>query len=270
MSSADFNGDGVVDLVAGNYHANTLSVLLGQISSVATATTTGIAPAGTTGSFHQVSATYPGDSLYAGSTSAMVTLSASPVLTSLTLSVQPDNSAYGQQVALTAVLAPYTAQSSSTNGELISFYNGTQLLGTAPLSSGVATLNLTSLPIGPSALRAVYAADATFAGSTSATLAHTVLQPTATLTVAPLSLPYGTVTATLTAQLAYTAMVAPTGAVSFGVDSGAPVAAMCTGSASPRVCTATYSIASLASGTHTITATQTASPGPAIVGAAFR
>ena len=258
LSTADFNGDGIADLVVGNYTDSSLSILLGQVSTTATATATGISPAGAVTSAHAVDASYAGDGFYAASTSTTVPLTAQPVVTALTLSASPTTSSYGQQVVLSAILSPYTAQSISTNGELVTFYNGSQSLGVAALANGVATFNLTSLPLGASAITANYPGDSSFLPSASASVAHTVSQPTASLSVAAQSLPFGTATATLTAQLTYTGTVAPTAPISFTIDSGAAVAAMCTGSSSPLTCTATYAIGSLAPGAHTITATQAA------------
>jgi flavin reductase (DIM6/NTAB) family NADH-FMN oxidoreductase RutF len=94
--------------------------------------------------------------------------------TSLTLSATPASSAYGQQVALSAVLSPYSAQGNNTNGEIVSFSNGGASLGSGTLSGGVATLTVTTLPIGTGSLTAAYAGDAVFAASGSNTLPYTV------------------------------------------------------------------------------------------------
>jgi len=125
-------------------------------------------------------ATYTPDSasapIYAtasGSNSVAVSASA----TTLTFSANPTSSTYGQQVVLVATLSPYSAQSISTNGEPVTFYNGTSSLGTDTLSSGVATLNVTSLPLGTDSLKAVYAGNANFTASTSNTLPFTVSNP---------------------------------------------------------------------------------------------
>jgi hypothetical protein len=67
------------------------------------------------------------------------------------LSLSATASTVTQPVTLTAVLTPYNAQGYSTDGETITFYNGGttgSVLGTATLSGGVATLNVTSLPAG--------------------------------------------------------------------------------------------------------------------------
>ena len=76
--------------------------------------------------------------------------------------------------------------------------------------------------------------------------------------VAPQSIAYGTATAALSANVAYTGATAPTGALTFRVDSGASVTGTCSGTASPLTCTASYSTSSLTAGSHTITATDAA------------
>src|SRR6185437_12927603 len=79
----------------------------------------------------------------------------------------PSPSVWGQQVALTATLSPYSAQNHSTDGELVTFYNGNTSLGTAPLSLGVATLNVSSLSVGGHTLKALYCGDTNFKTSNS-------------------------------------------------------------------------------------------------------
>ncbi len=87
-----------------------------------------------------------------------------------------------------------------------------------------------------------------------ATASLLVTQATPTVTVSPVSIVYGTSSTTLTASIAYTGPSAPTGTVTFQVDSSATVNASCSGSASPLTCTATYTASSLSvSASHTIT-----------------
>ncbi len=207
---------------------------------------------------NSITASYPGDPTFVGSTSTAVVFTARPIVTALALSVSPATSIYGQQVVVSAVLSPYTAQSVSTNGELVTFSNGAQSLGAAPLINGTATLNFASLPVGANSVTASYPGDPTFVASTSTTAAHNVTQPTSSLTVAAQSLPFGTASAILTAQLTYTGIAAPTVPLSFTIDGGIAVTAVCTGSASPLTCTATYFIGSLGAGTHYITVIQAA------------
>lgn len=79
IMAADFNGDGTPDLAVGT--ASGVSVLLTQRSQTATATASGVSPAGPAP--HMVDASYPGDSNYSSSTSGTVSLGvqlATPVI----------------------------------------------------------------------------------------------------------------------------------------------------------------------------------------------
>jgi hypothetical protein len=167
-NAGDINGDDRVDLTA---VTNTgLSVLLsGQAE---TATLSNVTVAGC--SVQSLVATYGGDGTYATSTSPSVNITNSALTTTLTLGVAPAGAAAGQQVSLQATLAPYSQGSTTSNGDLVSFYNGATLLGTAPLSSGVAVLNYV-LPSGPFSFQAKFPGDCSFVKSNSNTVSGTSL-----------------------------------------------------------------------------------------------
>ena len=97
--------------------------------------------------------------------SALVLLPA--LLQALTLSSSANPSVLGQAVTLTAT-APVAATGNVT------FFAGTAILGTRPLSGGQASLTTSLLPSGASSLRAYYAGDAGNAAATSAVLTQTV------------------------------------------------------------------------------------------------
>ena len=167
-NAGDINGDDRVDLTA--VTDNGLSVLLsGQAE---TATLSNVTVAGC--SVQSLVATYGGDGTYATSTSPAVNITNGVLATTLTLGLAPANAAAGQQVSLTATLAPYSQGSTSSNGDLVSFYNGATLLGTAPLSSGVAVLNYV-LPSGAFSFQAKFPGDCSFAKSNSNTVSGTAL-----------------------------------------------------------------------------------------------
>jgi hypothetical protein len=87
------------------------------------------------------------------------------------------------------------------------------------------------------------------------------LQQVPTVTVAPATITYGTATVSLSATVAFAGTTAPTGAVTFTIDSGTAVPATCTGTTSPLSCTASYASNTLGVPTHGITASIAASPG---------
>jgi hypothetical protein len=160
-NEGDINGDDQVDLTA--VTANGLSVLLSGQSEQASLSNVAFFGCGT----KSVTATYDGDGNYGLSTSNALTFTGKAQNTTLALSVIPVNGVTGQQTTLQATLSPYAYGSTTTNGELITFTNNGNPIGTAPLSSGVAVLNI-ALPYNTNdRFRAIYAGDCAFNNSTS-------------------------------------------------------------------------------------------------------
>jgi len=96
--------------------------------------------------------------------------------------------------------------------------------------------------------------------SGSGTTGLTVNRQTPTIAVTAVTIGFGTATANFSATISYTGSgIAPTGGLTFSVDSGTAVVATCTGSSSPLTCTYTgYNTSALSVGTHTLTATSIA------------
>jgi hypothetical protein len=160
LVAADFNGDGVPDLAAINSDASTMNIdFVGRIET-ATATLPNVTIAGS--GTNQAAATYAGDGNFLTSTSTPITLTASPLATKLTLAASASTSVAGTQIMLAATLSPYSSGPLTTNGENVTFSSNGASLGTAPLSSGVATLNSTSLPVGTDNITATYGGDTNF------------------------------------------------------------------------------------------------------------
>ena len=106
-----------------------------------------------------ITAVYSGDSNYASVTSEFpVTVVVNQTVTSTTLSAST-NSGGTTLVANVVVTSPGDPNVSGS----VSFYNGSVLVGTAPVVNGVATLNLGVLPGG------TYTFRAEFSGSTAST-----------------------------------------------------------------------------------------------------
>jgi hypothetical protein len=152
------------------------STLLGTAtlnsSGVATLTTSSLAAGA-----YSLTVQYAGDSNFLSSTSATVSLTVNAQATTTSLNATPNPVITGQTLILTA-----TAQGtgSTAPGGMVSFMNGSSLLGTAPLnSSGVAMLTLTTLAVGTYNMTAQYAGNANFLSSTSVAVSVTVnAQPT--------------------------------------------------------------------------------------------
>lgn len=178
VNAGDFNNDGNADLIGTDADSPRAAVSLSEVVQTSTAsalTSVGVFPLGS--GVHNVDASYAGDSVFIGSLSNIVQLTAAPVNTTLTLSASPNSAILtGDPVTLTAVLSPYTVgpPTTTTNGESVNFYSGTTLLGSGTLSGGVATLITTALQTGSDSLSAVFPGDSNYNPSTSSTVTATV------------------------------------------------------------------------------------------------
>jgi hypothetical protein len=166
IALGNFLGTNTVGIAVTNTSAPSVSVF--EATFAATATATGVAIPGT--DTHQIYASYAGDSNYAASQSTSIGLAAQRISTSLSVAANPASTSSGQQTTLTAILTPYTDGTLSTNGDSVTFYNGTTALGTGSLTSGVATLNVNPSPTGSDSITASYAGDSNFVASTASAI----------------------------------------------------------------------------------------------------
>jgi hypothetical protein len=108
------------------------------------------------------------------------------------------------------------------NGELITFKDGSSVLGTAALTGGIAALTTSSLPAGIDTITAAYAGDANFSGSTSPGLRQvvngTTKSATATTLVSSLNPSIYGQSVTWKAKVTTLGSVSPTGTVNFAWD----------------------------------------------------
>lgn len=108
-----------------------------------------------------ITASYPGDRTFAPSISATLlqVVDSSPTATTLTSSLNPSD--YGQAVTFTAAItAPYSAM--IPNGETVTFYNGSALIGTSTTTGGVASFTTSVLAAKTHTIRATYSGDRSF------------------------------------------------------------------------------------------------------------
>ncbi|HEY3707036.1 MAG TPA: Ig-like domain repeat protein [Terracidiphilus sp.] len=131
---------------------------------------------------HVITAVYSGDDSWGSSTSNAVTLKASLIPTTITLSVTPATASPGQVVTMTAIVTPSSAPASAVEqnptGNVV-FYNGNTVLAIVALtasanSTSTAQLLFATLPAGTVTLTAVYVGDAVYAAATSNTITITV------------------------------------------------------------------------------------------------
>jgi len=129
---------------------------------------------------------YPGDSNFLSSSATAPAVAVQQLATTLTVSAPSSITfTYGSQVTVQVFLYPYNVQGgNTTNGEPVTLYQNGALLGTAPVSNGIATFTITAPPVGTDAYTASYAGDTSFAASTAAAGYVSVQQAATTMGIA--------------------------------------------------------------------------------------
>jgi hypothetical protein len=126
-------------------------------------------------------------------------------------------SVQGQPITFTATVT--STGGTPPNGETVTFYNGLNVLGTAPLTAAVAALTTTKLQSGIHTISAAYLGDANFTASTSPVLQQAVdttsQSPTTTALASSLNPSIFGQTVTWTATVATSGKTTPTGKVNF-------------------------------------------------------
>ncbi|ABF40389.1 Integrin-like protein [Candidatus Koribacter versatilis Ellin345] len=195
LNVADLNGDGKPDIAStSNPASNTLKPLPPQASimlnasDAASATVSFDVTSLLASGVHVLQASYPGDANYSAGVSRLLPLVGIGA-TTLNMSLYPEPVPYGGTVTLTATLTP----NSGTDGEIISFFTNGSHLGTATLSSGVATLSTSTLAAGLNLLTASYAGNVNYSSSVSDPVDETVrgIETTLSLGARPNPASYG-------------------------------------------------------------------------------
>jgi Bacterial Ig-like domain (group 3) len=195
---------------------------------------------------NSITAVYEGDANYSSSTSAPVNQFVLKATTT-TLSSSPNPSVYRQTVVFTATVT--SSFGTPPDGETVTFKQGATILGTGTLSGGTATLPISTLGAGTKWVTAVYAGDSTFASS-SKTMSQVVSKATTTTTlVSSLNPSESGQSVTFTASVAPQFSGTPTGYVTFYDGTTVLKTVYMSGGA------ASFKTSTLATGTHTITAT---------------
>ena len=126
---------------------------------------------------HSLTAVYSGDVSYGVATSPVLKQAVNLATETTTLTSSENPSTYGQNVTLTAALAPIDGAPSGSG--TVAFKDGTASLGARAVIGGQASLSTAALPPGPHSLTAIYSGDANHAASASFVLTQ-VIQGTAT------------------------------------------------------------------------------------------
>ena len=206
---------------------------------------------------HFITALYSGDSNFsAGSASLIDRIHASASATALAAAPNPSNP--GQAVTFTATVTAVPPGSGIPTG-MVTFQEGTTVLAQVPLNgSGAAAFSTAALALGSHTVTAVYASDTLFAassGSAVQVVQNAATATTTTLTSSPNPSTFGgsvTFTATVTSGSGV-----PAGTVTF--TEGATTLA--SNIAVDGAGHAAFSTATLAVGSHTVTATFTGATG---------
>ncbi len=188
------------------------------------------------------------------STAISIQVNSTAASTTTKLATSATTVTQGSSVILTATVKPSGGTITPTG--TVSFYNGSALLGSAPLSAGSASLTTSSLPVGTDSISAAYSGTVAFNASISGVVVITV-NPAASAanTTTTTTLTSSATTVTQNSSITFVATVkpasgttTPAGTVSFY--NGASVI----GTVQLASGTATLSTSSLPVGNSTITA----------------
>lgn len=168
---------------------------------------------------HSITAVYQGSLKFNSSASAPLTQIVNPAkaATSTALVSGLNPSTYGQAITFTATVS--SSGGAPPNGETVTFYNGLNVLGTAPMTAGIASLMYSKLPAGIFTITAAYPGDASFTASPSPGLLQVVdtktQAPTSTTLASSLTPSTYGQKVTWTATVTTSGSTAPTGRVNF-------------------------------------------------------
>ncbi len=244
--------------------ANAINMLYGQPTPTPSGTLTGVLPQDngnvtavftTTATLTSAPGTYPISVALSGSAAANYTVSlgagsGSVIIakapTHTTLGLSTSAPVFGAPLTITATVASTT--SGTPTGSVI-FYNGATQLNNTPvvLTNGVASLSISSLPVGSATLSVVYSGDTNFLGSTSSNLVSTIISPDFSIAATPASqtvLPQHSAAYSLTLTPVNSTMVYPVTLTAAGLPAGV---------------TASFTPSSVAAGAGATTVTMTLS-----------
>jgi hypothetical protein len=246
VTAAESSGipSGDITLTAGDLTSSAITLGADGTATVSASALGGLIPAGPA----SITATYAGDAVHSGNTNT-VNFAVNQAHPTVTFTVSPTNSAFGQAVTLNAAVAP------ELGGEptgTITFFDGTTSLGVVNVSDRNATLQVSNLTVDTHYLSAQYSGDDNFVAATSEAIQHIVGRMATSTTIGSSANPVlpstpVTLVANVTAQSPGLASK-PSGTVTFyagnSVLGTAPVASG----------VATYQVKSFDVGTHSVTA----------------
>jgi hypothetical protein len=194
---------------------------------------------------HSIAATYSGDTNNTGSLSPTLVEQIKGYTSKTVLMTSGSPSFAGQAVTFTATVT--SGHGAIPNGELVTFYDGTTVIGTGSTASGAATFTTSSLTAKTHTIKATYGGDAIFSPSSGTVTQIVNRYPTTTTLTSSLSPSQFGQTVTFTAHVTSSDPV-PSGKVKF-LDGTLAI-----GSATLSGGVAKLTKSNLAVGTHSITA----------------
>ncbi|MGO4883556.1 MAG: beta strand repeat-containing protein [Bryobacteraceae bacterium] len=204
--TAQYSGSvtGSIQFMNGSTALATVSLLRGTASYSYAFSTAGT---------ESITAVYSGDGNNQASTSAVVSQVVNVASTTTTVTSNASTASVGQSVTFTATVA--SSYGAIPSGELVTFYDGANQIGTGNTASGAATYTTSMLTAGAHKITATYAGDSSFQSSTSKIFLETINAATTTTVLTSNANPSGygqpvTFTATVTSTGS-----APTGTISF-------------------------------------------------------
>ena len=179
-------------------------------------------PANLSTATHTITAVYGGDNRFVTSTSPALSevVKQDGSITTIKSSTNP--STFGGSTTLSATVTSDHLGNATPTGA-VTFKNGSVVLGTIGLSSGAASLSISTLPGGSDSITAVYNGDVNFATSTSAAVSQTVnTQGTTTvLSTSGLPIVFGeSATYNVSVKPDVAGSGTPTGSVILSIDTG--------------------------------------------------
>jgi len=174
-SIAPLQATGSVEFLDGGNSLGTVTLVSGSASLPVTAAGSGA---------HSITASYSGDSQYQSSVSPVLSETVNLNPTTTTVSASPNPALQGQPVTLTATVLPAFVTGT------VQFIADGSLIGTVPVSGGVARLVFTPTAAG-AYINANYSGDSTYAASSGTTVAEVLLNTITTLAATPGSSTFG-------------------------------------------------------------------------------
>jgi hypothetical protein len=190
-------------------------------------------------------ASYSGDEIYKATNSKPLKQVVQQYATSTAVASSLNPSTYGQSVTLTTTVS--SAGPTPTGN--VTLKNGSTALGSASLSGGVATIALSSLPVGSLMITASYGGDAMSAKSTSPPLSQVVEKATSATAIVSSKNPSMQGKAVKFTATVTSPTTKPTGSVTFMDGSTVLGTGTLASSGNARFSTSTLSV-----GSHNITA----------------